>query len=68
MIWRKLDCLNPNLQGRKVTSAGKPSETGAVPVHRPDPVVGATSGVRPMPSEGIQGDEWGAYVVLLNAV
>ena len=29
VVWRKLDCLNPNLQRQHFTATGKASETGA---------------------------------------
>ena len=64
MIWLKLDCLNPDLQQVKIAPTGKTPETGAAscagifagPAHPP--------GCGAMPSEGIEGDEWGAYVTL----
>ena len=65
-IWRKLDCLNPNLQSMQV------------PIHRKDvcnrcrvlrrsrtwPTHPSERGATP--SEGVEGDEWGAYVALLR--
>ena len=29
VVWRRLDCLNPNLQRQQFTATGKASETGA---------------------------------------
>jgi hypothetical protein len=34
VIWRKLDCLKPSLQWRKVAPVGKTLETGAHVLHR----------------------------------
>lgn len=66
MIWRKLDCLNPNpqkIEGRihwKMPETGAAPCDGFVPWSTQPPERGA------MPSEGIQGDEWGAYLTLLR--
>ena len=64
MIWLKLDCLNPNLQQVKKKH---PPERRLKPV--PHPALACPRGQRnlrdaAMPSEGIEGDEWGAYVTL----
>src|SRR6266446_1145164 len=63
-IGLRLDCLNPNLQGWNRTLVGS---TSVIRRHR-EPWVRLLPMVHParwpMPSEGIQGDEWGAYVVL----
>ena len=65
MIWRKLDCLNPNLQRVQFQH---PPERRLKPA--PPPAAGSTGACRnppgrgTMPSEGIQGDELGAYVTL----
>jgi hypothetical protein len=67
VIRRKLDCLNPNLQSMQVPIHRKrplkpvsrsASESKCYPTQPP--------GRGAMPSEGIQGDEWGAYVTLLR--
>src|SRR6266446_9518062 len=62
-IRRRLDCLNPNLQGWNRTLVGS---TSVIRRHR-EPRVRLLLMVHParwpMPSEGMQGDEWGAYVV-----
>jgi transposase len=65
-IWRKLDCLNPNLQSMQVLIHRKDicnrchalRRSRAWPTHPSER--GAT------PSEGVEGDEWGAYVALLR--
>ena len=63
-VWRRLDCLNPNLQRQQFTAAGTAPETGA----RRDRGVlvrpRSSFAARAMPSEGIQGDEWGAWAAL----
>ena len=66
MIWRKLDCLKPNLQRARIRARRKD-------VRKPTPVLPRfggmprqPSGPGAMPSEGIQGDEWDAYVTLLR--
>src|SRR6266446_657099 len=63
-IGLRLDCLNPNLQGWNRTLVGS---TSIIRRHR-EPWVRLLPMVHParwpMPSEGIEGDEWGAYVVL----
>ena len=64
VIWRKLDCLNLNLQTmqriirRKDTRNRRHACIDIVEGSMQPPECGA------MPSEGIQGDEWGAYVTL----
>ena len=64
VIWRKLDCLNLNLQAmqriirRKDTRNRRHACNDIVEGSMQPPERGA------MPSEGIQGDEWGAYVTL----
>src|SRR5664279_313973 len=65
VIWRKLNCLKPNLQ--KVQVAHPPEKTpvtGASPCSRFQRCLPQPFGVGAMPSEGIQGDEWAAYVTL----
>ena len=67
VIWRKLDCLNPNLQKMQSTH---PPERRLKPAPRSAPVYrqwsAQPSGRGAMPSEGIQGDEWDAYVTLVR--
>src|SRR5260370_605989 len=67
MIGLKLHCLNSNLQGWNRTLVGS---TSVARRHR-EPWVRLLLMVHPapwpMPSEGIQGDEWGAYVVLARS-
>ena len=64
VIWRKLDCLNPNLQmmqrpvRRKDTRYRRPLCDGLVVRLLQPSERGA------LPSEGNQGDEWDAYVTL----
>jgi hypothetical protein len=65
VIWRRLDCLNPNpqeMEGRirrkSTPEADAALCSGFVPWSGQPPERGA------MPSEGIQGDEWDAYVTL----
>ncbi len=61
VTWRKLDCLNPNLQKVQMS---RPPERRLKPV--PVPAAGCPSaccsplGAGAMPRQGIQGDEWGA--------
>src|SRR5262245_26862560 len=66
VIWRRLDCLNPNLQKRQVhLRRNGTSETGASPAMPWKKQAGRNlRGHGAMPSEGIEGDEWGAYVAL----
>jgi hypothetical protein len=59
-IWLKLNCLNPNLQQAQ---SRLPPERRMKPAPALLPVVqwpGAPPGLGAMPSEGIEGDEWGA--------
>ncbi|WP_328457143.1 ISAs1 family transposase [Streptomyces sp. NBC_00386] len=59
-VWRKLDCLNPNLQRQQFTATGTAPETGA---RRDRGRIGSpwsTFAAGAMPNEGIEGDEWGA--------
>jgi hypothetical protein len=64
VIWRKLDCLNPNLQmmqrpvRRKDTRYRRPFCDGLVV----RPLQPSERGA--LPSEGNQGHEWDAYVML----
>lgn len=64
VIWRKLDCLNPNLQRRKGTSAGMAPNAGVAPCIGIVEGPMQPSGRGAMPNEDIRGDEWGAYVTL----
>jgi hypothetical protein len=63
-IWRKLDCLKSNPQTVAVRTHRKGVCNRCHALHWPEPWAGATSGVWAMPNEGIQGDEWNAYVAL----
>ena len=64
VIWRKLDCLKPNLQQmqdpirRKApgTDVASCAGIGGLPAQPP--------GCEAISSEDIQGDEWAAYVML----
>ena len=60
MIWRKLDCLKPNLQWYKNMPTGKTPETGARSLLRGGDVSAATFEAWTMPNEGIKGNEWDA--------
>ena len=62
--WRRLDCLNPNLQRTQFTSIGTTPETDARLVLTVLVRPGHPSRRGAMPSEGIEGDEWGAYHTL----
>jgi hypothetical protein len=64
VIWRKLDCLNPNLQKVQVVTRRKTPETGVAPFCRLMKYLQEASGGGAMSSEDIQGDEWDAYVTL----
>ena len=61
----KAGLLTPQSPAAKSPAlTGKTPETGAVALRRRLVLDDASSGERAMPSEGIQGDEWGAYVAL----
>jgi len=47
-----------------MTSIGNMPVTDAVSLRRTDLAMAQPSGARTIPSEGIEGDEWGAYVTL----
>jgi hypothetical protein len=59
-IWLRLDCLNPNLQGRNDPPAGKALGTGVTPCIGIPILPIQPPGCVPMSSEDIRGDEWGA--------
>jgi len=60
VIWRKLHCLNPNLQSTQSPVRRKDvcNRRCALCLHGRS--ASATPEHRAMPSEGIQGDEWDA--------
>lgn len=60
VIWRKLGCLNPNLQKMQANIGGKMSESGAMPCPGNAWLPGQPPGRGAIPSEGIEGDEWDA--------
>ncbi len=64
MIWRKLDCLNPNLQKMQRPVRRKDTRYRRHALRRPGSAVAATFGGGALPGEGNQGDEWDAYVTL----
>ena len=64
VIWRKLNCLNPNLQRCNDPSAGKTLVTGTMLCDGFLRWLSQPSGCGALPSEGNQGDEWDAYVTL----
>ena len=65
VIGRKLDCLNPNPQEMKGHIRRKPApDAGAAPCPGLVPGPWQPPGRGAMPSEGIEGDEWDAYVTL----
>jgi len=64
VTWRKLDCLNPNLQKMEVHIRRKDARNRRRPCDRSGIRSTQPSGPGAMPSEGIQGDEWDAYVTL----
>ena len=59
-IWLKLNCLYPNLQKVKLGTRRKDTWNRRHILYRHALETGTTSGKWAMPSEGIQGDEWGA--------
>ncbi|GAB3976480.1 hypothetical protein GCM10029978_063470 [Actinoallomurus acanthiterrae] len=64
-IWRKLDCLNPNpqlMEGRIRRKSMPEADAVLCPGLVPWPGQPLECGA--MPSEGIEGDEWDAYVTL----
>jgi hypothetical protein len=64
VIWRKLDCLHPNLQETKRNVHRKDARNRCHPLRRYFARTDATSEDGAMSSEDIKGDEWGAYVTL----
>jgi hypothetical protein len=61
VIWRKLDCLNPNLQLMEgVASVGNRIWHRRRVLWWSKYISAASFGREAIPSEGIQGDEWGA--------
>ena len=64
VIWRKLNCLNPNLQKMQgsVRRKGTRYRRRALRRMRSRPSQPSERGA--LPSEGNQGDEWDAYVTL----
>ena len=64
VIGRKLDCLNPNLQEMEGRIRRKAPETGVVSCGGLEVRLLQPPGHETMPSEGIEGDEWDAYVTL----
>jgi hypothetical protein len=64
VIWRKLDCLKPNLQEMKVHVRRKDIWNRRQPCDAWGNTLSQPSGLGAMPSEGIEGDEWAAYVAL----
>jgi hypothetical protein len=64
VIWRRLDCVNPNPQVMKGRIRRNHARYRRRALPRLDTRTVATSRARTMPSEGMQGDEWDAYVTL----
>ena len=65
MIWRKPDLLEPQSpDDEKVTSVGMAPDADVTPGAGIIKGPVQPSGCEAMPSEGIEGDEWGAYVTL----
>ncbi|WP_406117920.1 ISAs1 family transposase [Streptomyces sp. NBC_00989] len=64
-VWRKLDCLNPNLQRQQFTATGTAPETGARRDRGRTGSPWSTFAAGAMPNEGIEGDEWGAWAALI---
>jgi hypothetical protein len=64
-VWRKLDCLNPNLQRQQLTATGTAPETGARRDRGRTGSPWSTFAAGAMPNEGIEGDEWGAWAALI---
>jgi hypothetical protein len=63
----KAGLLNTLISRRwNLASAGKAPVTGATPCAGISRLPAQPLGCGAMPSEGIQGDEWGAYVTLLR--
>jgi hypothetical protein len=64
VIWPKLDCLKPNLQTVNIRTRRNDACNRRRAMRGYGMYVDATSIARAMPSEGIQEDEWAAYVTL----
>jgi hypothetical protein len=64
-VWRKLDCLNPNLQRQQFTATGTAPETGARRDRGRTGSPWSTFAAGAMPNEGIEGDERGAWAALI---
>jgi len=64
VIWRKLNCLKPNLQLMELRVRRKDVCNRRRALPRIGSRIGHLRGTGAMPSEGIQGDEWAAYVTL----
>jgi hypothetical protein len=67
VIWRRLDCLKPNLQKMEVHIRRKDARNRRRPCRQSGIRTVQPPGPGAMPSEGIQGDEWDAYVTLPRA-
>ena len=67
VIRRRLDCLKPNLQKMKVHIRRKDVRYRRRPCDGEEDRPSQPLGPGAMPSEGIEGDEWDAYVTLLRA-
>ncbi len=65
VVWRKLDCLNPNLRRQQFTATGTAPETGARRDRGRTGSPWSTFAAGAMPNEGIEGDEWGAWAALI---
>ena len=66
VIWRRLDCLNPNLQKMEVHIRRKDARNRRRPCRLSERRTLQPPGPGAMPNEGIQGDEWDAYITLLR--
>ncbi|MFF0011355.1 ISAs1 family transposase [Streptomyces sp. NPDC005374] len=64
-VWRRLDSLNPNLQRQQFTATGTAPETGARRDRGRTGSPWSTFAAGAMPNEGIEGEEWGAWVALI---
>ena len=67
VIWRKLDCLNPNLQTMQRYVRRKDACDRHHALRGRSSLASQPSGRGALPSEGNQGDEWDAYVTLGRA-
>jgi hypothetical protein len=64
MTWRKLDFLKPNLQEAQCARPPERRLKPAPALRQGGCTLAATSGQGAIPSEGIQGDEWAAKIML----